>query len=109
MPNLHPAQASAGELAPAPAVWDTARLSPSDTIIRLGIFAIAFFVAYWYAMSFSGSSAAPMWYPDAVLLAALLLNPTSTWWMFLLAPLPIRLFAVATAAPTWFLLVTFGI
>ena len=79
-------------------------------LLRLALFGVAFFVAYRLAMSFSGEAAAPFWFPDAVLLCALLLNPPRTWWLFLLAPLPIRLLVSGSAGiPAWFLLATFVI
>ncbi len=77
---------------------------------RLVLFEVAFFVAYRLAMSFSGEATAPFWFPDAVLLCALLLNPPRTWWMFVLAPLPIRLFLSGGAdIPDWFLVTMFVI
>jgi integral membrane sensor domain MASE1 len=51
---------------------------------------------------------APFWLPDSVLLCALLLSPPRMWWIFLAAPLPIRLVvAISPATPTWFLLAVF--
>jgi len=55
-------------------------------------------------MSFHADTSAPFWLPDAVLLSALLLTPRKTWWLFLLAPIPIRFFVdVPPNVPGWFL------
>src|SRR5262245_44958273 len=70
----------------------------------------AFYLAYEYAMSFSQATASPFWFPDSVLLCALLISPPRRWWIFVLAPLPIRLFSeVADGIPYWFLFATFAI
>ena len=72
------------------------------------LFEIAFYFAYHYAMSFSRACASPFWFPDSVLLCALLLSRPRNWWLFVLGPLPIRLFSpIAQGLPYWFLLSTF--
>jgi PAS domain S-box-containing protein len=77
--------------------------------LALGLFGAAFYFAYRYGMSFSQATASPFWFPDSVLLCALLLVRPGQWWMFVLATLPIRLFApVAADVPLWFLLNTFA-
>jgi PAS domain S-box-containing protein len=79
-------------------------------LLKLGLFAAAFWVAYGYAMSFSQASAAPFWFPDSVLLCALLLSRPDRWWMFVLAALPVRLVSSGSfGPPLWFLLSTFAI
>jgi two-component system sensor histidine kinase UhpB len=78
-------------------------------MLDLLLFSAAFYFAYVYGMSFHHVSSAPFWAPDAVLLCALLLTPWRRWWLYLLAPLPIRLLvAVPPDAPTWFLLAVYG-
>ena len=73
-------------------------------------FEVAFYFAYRYGMSFSQAAPAPFWFPDSVLLCALLMNHPRRWWLFVLAPLPIRLFSeVADGIPMWFLLATFAL
>src|SRR6516165_2399737 len=42
------------------------------------LFMTAFYFAYRYGMSFSQACAAPFWFPDSVLLCALLLRPAET-------------------------------
>lgn len=70
----------------------------------------AFYFAYRYAMSFSQATASPFWFPDSILLCALLMSRPRLWWIFILAPLPIRLFSeVAAGIPVWFLLATFAL
>jgi PAS domain S-box-containing protein len=79
-------------------------------IFELGVFSVAFYLAYRYGMSFSEASASPFWFPDSVLLSALLITQPRRWWLFILAALPIRLFSeVAHGIPLWFLLATFVI
>src|SRR5262249_28971231 len=73
-------------------------------------FEAAFYFAYRYGMSFGHATSSPFWFPDSVLLCALLLVRPRWWWLIILAPLPIRLsVAVPAEAPFWFLLVTYAI
>jgi PAS domain S-box-containing protein len=90
------------------------RRSLSDFLFRsrdltyfLG-FELAYYVAYRHAMSLGNATASPFWYPDAVLLCALLVTRQNKWWMYLLGPLPIRLFFVPSDSPFWFLLATYA-
>jgi len=77
-------------------------------LFRLTIFEIAFYFAYRYGMTFSADYPSPLWFPDSVLLCALLISPKSTWWMYILAPIPIRFFfAVPAGTPIWFLIAVF--
>ena len=55
------------------------------------IYEVSFYLAYRYGSSFSELVASPFWFPDSVLLCALLLTPTRWWWAFVLGALPIRL------------------
>ncbi|MBO0726750.1 MAG: MASE1 domain-containing protein, partial [Blastocatellia bacterium] len=81
------------------------RVSPlARTILNLLLFSTAFYLAYIYGMLFHHVSSAPFWAPDAVLLCALLLTARRNWWLYLLAPIPIRfLVAVPPDIPAWFL------
>lgn len=73
-------------------------------------FEAAFYVAFLYGMSFSRACASPFWFPDTVLLCALLLSRPRHWWIYILGTLPIRLFSpVAHSDPMWFLLAMFAI
>jgi two-component system, LuxR family, sensor kinase FixL len=72
------------------------------------VFEIAYYVAYRHATSLGQETASPFWYPDAVLLSALLVTRQNRWWMYLLGPLPIRLFFVPAGNPLWFLLATYA-
>ncbi len=75
--------------------------------LHLLLFVAGYFLAvisteHLYA---SLSVPSPFWFPDSVLLCALLLTRRRFWWMFLLAVWPIRLLAGAPAGtPLWFLL-----
>jgi PAS domain S-box-containing protein len=80
------------------------------SILAFCLFEAAFYFAYQYGMSFSPATASPFWFPDSVLLCALLLTRPKRWWVFVLAPLPIRLGAAAShGMPLWFLLGTFAL
>ena len=74
---------------------------------NLIVFEIAFFFAYRYGMTFSSDYPAPLWFPDSVLLCALLVSPRNTWWMYILAALPIRFLVSVPDAPVWFLFAAF--
>ena len=79
-------------------------------LLGLCLFEVAYSFAYRYGMSFGKESASPFWFPDSVLLCALLLSAPGWWWIFVLAALPIRLFVgVPPDVPQWFLLATFAI
>ena len=81
-----------------------------ENILWFCLFETAFYFAYRYGMSFSNTTASPFWFPDAVLLCALMRSHPRRWWIFVFAPLPIRIFAeVAHNIPLWFLLATFAI
>jgi PAS domain S-box-containing protein len=84
---------------------DSGRLS---FLRNLVIFELAFFIAYKTAMLLAPRAGSPFWLPDSVLLCALMLSRRRTWWIYVVAPLPLRLLvAVTPDAPTWFLLVAF--
>jgi hypothetical protein len=73
------------------------------------LFAVAFFCAYKYATLFTFNSPAPLWFPDSVLLCALLIVPRRQWWLYLLISLPLRIALEAhSGAPLWFVLVAFA-
>jgi PAS domain S-box-containing protein len=73
---------------------------------RLFIFAIAYLIAYGYG-SFSQTSASPLWFPDSVLLCALLLTPINEWWMYLVLAVPIRFIPTHhPSVPLWFVFAT---
>jgi len=87
--------------------WATAHRLPNK-IQALVAFEIAFYLAYRYGMRFTTASPAPFWFPDAVILCALLLSPRSWWWMYFLAVIPIRFFvAVSADTSLWFLFANF--
>jgi PAS domain S-box-containing protein len=76
----------------------------------LAVFGVAYYFAYRFGMSFSQSVPAPLWFPDAVLLSALLLTPPRFWWVLVLATAPIRfgLVRVPGGPPGWFLVASFA-
>jgi len=80
------------------------------TVFATAVYATAYYFAYQFGMSFSQAAASPFWFPASVLLCALLMTPRRMWWLFILMPLPIRLFAeVSQGIPQWFLLTTYVI
>lgn len=80
-----------------------------ERIRDLVLFEIAYYFAYRFGMAFSSAYPSPLWFPDSVLLAALLFTPKSRWWMFITFQLPIRLLvAVPEGTPAWFLLACFA-
>ncbi|HEX6093635.1 MAG TPA: MASE1 domain-containing protein, partial [Dongiaceae bacterium] len=91
--------------------WDSiAQWRPLRDAAAFGGFVVAYYFAYRYGMSFSQAAASPFWFPDSVLLCALLMSPPRRWWLLILAILPIRLFSeVAAGIPAWFLLATSAI
>jgi len=79
-------------------------------LARFGGFLAAYYVAYRFGMSFGDASSSPFWFPDSVLLCALLAARPSRWWLYLAAALAIRLSSeVSAGVPAWFLLTTFSL
>src|SRR5262249_52397035 len=70
-------------------------------------FAVAYFFAYRFGMSFSQGVPSPLWFPDAVLLATLLLARPRLWGLFILVIVPIRFWLVPADPPTWFVVAAF--
>lgn len=78
------------------------RTFPSNTI-RLLVFALAYLIACGYGFYFRQSTAAPLWFPDSVLLCALLLTPPKSWWIYLAIAVPIRFIPTPHPdVPLWF-------
>ena len=104
-------QASDGELTVerhAPhAPWRVDRLPLARAVAAFCLYEASFCLAYRYGMSFSHATASPFWFPDSVLLCALLLTPRRWWWAFVLGALPIRLALGPSELPLWFLLDAF--
>lgn len=84
--------------------------------VALGLGLCIFEIIYWFAFSYSirfrMAEASPFWVPDSILLCALLRSPKRYWWLFILAPLPIRVLAFSNIPyyrPLWYLLWSFAI
>ena len=74
---------------------------------NLLVFAVTYLAACWYASFFSQTTAAPLWFPDSVLLCALLLTSSKRWWPYLVVAVMIRFIpASSPAVPNWFLFAT---
>jgi integral membrane sensor domain MASE1 len=81
-----------------------------ETILGFLAFEIAYYFAFAIGISFRPVPASPFWFPNAVLLCALLKSRRELWWLFILGTLPIRLLSDSAGdIPLWFKLTTFGI
>ena len=70
-------------------------------------FEVAYYFAYRYGMSFTQATASPFWFPDSVLLCALLCTRPRWWLLLIAATIPIRIFSeVAAGVPLGMLLST---
>src|SRR6187401_283406 len=76
-----------------------ALLAPASVraLLAFCFFEVAYYFAYRYGMSFSQTTASPFWFPDSVLLYALLRTRTRWWWLLLVATVPIRFFSEVAA------------
>ena len=75
--------------------------------VKLSLFAVSYLIAYGYGTLFLQTAAAPLWFPDSVLLCALMLTPTSEWWLYLTIAVPIRFIpAPYPSVPLWFVFAT---
>jgi PAS domain S-box-containing protein len=71
--------------------WNGVQPALLRNVLGFCVFLAAYYAAYDLGMSFSPQLSAPFWFPDSVLLCALLCTRQSWWWLLLLATLPIRL------------------
>lgn len=91
--------------------WLPHRVSLSDTLMFVAFLA-AYYFAFRYGMSFSQTMASPFWFPDSVMLCALLITRPRRWWIVGAGALAIRLFSPFPSSfdiSTWQLLATFVI
>src|ERR1700756_1348492 len=63
----------------------------TQDLLWYALFVAAIALPYRFGMSFGPKTASPFWFPDSVLLCALLKSRPRHWWIFLLTALPIRL------------------
>ena len=83
--------------------WVGIRPAALRHVLGAAAFLLAYTVAYHLGMSFSPTVSAPFWFPDSVLLCALLCTQPRWWWLLLLATLPVRLLVdVPPVFPGWF-------
>ena len=92
--------------------WTSQYTEQQASIQRFGkalrpllIFGIAYALAFKYGSGFRENVAAPLWFPDSVLLCAFLLSPRKLWGWYLLVGAPIRL--LHATVPVWFLAATY--
>jgi len=62
----------------------------ANTGLSVLVFAVAYYIAYRYLTYRSYVLPSPFWVPDAVLLSALLLSRTRSWFLFIIVSFPIR-------------------
>lgn len=75
------------------------------TVRVLLLFSIGYAIACGYGFLFGQETAAPLWFPDSVLLCALLLAPIEKWWLYLAVAIPIRFIpGLHPEMPLWALL-----
>jgi integral membrane sensor domain MASE1 len=77
--------------------------------VKLSLFALAYLVACGFGALFLQTASAALWFPDSVLLCALLLTPSNEWWLYLAIAVPIRLLPTPTPyppIPLWFVFAT---
>ncbi len=73
------------------------------------VYEVALYFAFLYGMSFSQACASPFWFPDTVLLCALLASRPRNWWIYIVGAFPIRMCSpIAHDVPTWHLLASFA-
>ncbi len=65
-------------------------------------FVVAYGVAYRCGIAFSQPTASPFWFPDSVLLCALLITQPRHWWLLILAIVPIRFLLDGAEIPLWY-------
>lgn len=81
-----------------------------ENVLWFVVFLAAYYIAYRYGIAFSQFCASPFWFPNAVLLCALLKCRPGFWWIFVLATIPVRLLSThSQGIPAWFLLSAFMI
>lgn len=77
---------------------------------KFALFVISYSFAYRYGNSFSQTIAAPFWFPDPVLLCALLSTSPRNWWVLVSVTYPIRiLISSPSGLPLWFVIATTSI
>jgi two-component system sensor kinase FixL len=76
-------------------------------VLAFACFEAAYYFAYRYGMSFSQATASPFWFPDSILLCALLVTRPRWWLLLIAATVPIRFFTeVAVGVPIGMLVST---
>ena len=105
--NFQAADAPISDLAPgAQGVALIERLRRVHPHVRLTLSVLLVCAGYYLggvvgiALMFPASPIAIIWLPNAILLAALLLTPARTWWVYLLAAIPTHLHLVTHFQPS---------
>jgi PAS domain S-box-containing protein len=81
-----------------------------DGFVWFAAYVAAYFLAFRYGTFFGRSNPSPFWFPDAILLCALLKSRPRDWWLFIIVALPIRMvFTLPLHLPMWFIVASFAI
>src|SRR5215471_711350 len=97
-----------GDMLRSPGRGEVRWYPESRDLGALALFSVGYLVAYGHGSLFPQTASAPLWFPDSVLLCALLLTPKKKWWLYLLVAAPIRFVpGLRPLAPAWFIWVTF--
>jgi PAS domain S-box-containing protein len=92
--------------------WDrlSNRYRHFQLAVGLCLFASAYYLAFKFSADPSSQVPSPFWFPNSILLCALLRSPPRHWWIILLITVPIRLTDnVIPLHPVWYRLATTGI
>ena len=68
-------------------------LSPRDLLVKALLIGTAYYLGalIGFALTFPDEAVSTLWPPNTILLAGLLLTPTASWWVIILAALPAHL------------------
>jgi len=76
----------------------------SFEFLKILLFAAAYLVGYAGSRYLAQRTGTRLWFPDAILLCALLLVPRKKWWLYILVTAPVRFIPeVRAPVPAWFL------
>lgn len=90
---------------PAPGWWSALSRSHkyAELAVGLCIFTVAYYAAFKFTVDPSTQVPSPFWFPNAILLCALLRSHPRYWWLILLITVPIRLTDnVFPLHPVWY-------
>ena len=73
-------------------------------------YVVAYYLAFRYGTFFGRANPSPFWFPDSILLCALLKARPRYWWLFIVVEIPIRFYlATPLYFPAWYVFSSFAI